>query len=75
MGKEFHQHIYEHVQLMMEQKTISPEDMDLLLFTDDVDEVVAHIKKYKDDAEIFKTQSTKKAWWIFGEEKPDAKAS
>jgi len=75
MGKEFHQNIYDHIERMMAEKTISPEDMDLLLFTDDVDEVVAHIKKYKDDAEIFKMQSPKKAWWIFGEQKPEAKAS
>ncbi|RZK21051.1 MAG: LOG family protein, partial [Flavobacterium sp.] len=75
MGKEFHQDIYDHIERMMAEKTISPEDMDLLLFTDDVEEVVAHIKKYKDDAEIFKMQSPKKAWWIFGEQKPEAKAS
>jgi uncharacterized protein (TIGR00730 family) len=75
MGKDFHQDIYLHIQKMMQERTISPEDMDLLLFTDDVNEVVDHIRKYKEQAPIFKIKSPKKAWWIFGEEKPEAKAS
>lgn len=75
MGKEFHKDVYSHIQRMLEEKTISPEDMDLLLFTDDVDEVVAHIRKYKETAPIFKLKSPQKAWWIFGEEKPESKAS
>lgn len=73
MGKAFHKEIYAHIQVMMEEKTISPEDMDLLLFTDDIDEVVAHIKKYKETSPVFKTQKPKKAWWLFGEQKPKIK--
>ncbi len=69
MGVEFHQHIYEHVQRMIEEKTISLADMDLLLFTDDIEEVVSHIKKYKHSAPE-KIKEPRKAWWIFGEQKP-----
>jgi hypothetical protein len=74
MGKAFHAHIYEHVQRMLEEKTISPEDMELLLFTDDVAEVVAHIHKFKDNAPLLKLRTAQKAWRILGEQKPKQKA-
>lgn len=74
MGTAFHQHIYEHVQLMIVEKTISQEDMDLLLFTDDIQEAVDHIRKYKETTVAIKLNAPKKAWWIFGEERPSAKA-
>ncbi|VTP98685.1 LOG family protein [Sphingobacterium daejeonense] len=38
MGMDFHQNIKEHVDRMIIEKTISPEDQDLLLFTDDIQE-------------------------------------
>ncbi|WP_199118843.1 TIGR00730 family Rossman fold protein [Pedobacter sp. ASV28] len=72
MGKEFHKEIYLHIEKMLEERTISPEDMDLLLFTDDIEEVVDHIKKYKDNAPGVKVQAPKKAWWILGEKKVEA---
>ncbi len=72
MGKEFHHDIYTHIEKMTAEGTISPQDMDLLLFSDDIDEVVAHIKKYKETAPIFKLDSPKTAWWIFGEQKKKA---
>lgn len=72
MGKEFHHDIYTHIEKMMAEGTISPQDMDLLLFSDDIDEVVAHIRKYKETAPIFKLDPPKTAWWIFGEEKTKA---
>ena len=43
-GKEFHQHVSEHVELMIREKTISPEDKKLFLVTDDVAEAVEHIR-------------------------------
>ncbi len=72
MGKEFHHDIYTHIQKMKEEKTISPEDMDLLLFTDDIAEVVSHIRKYKETAPAFKLKPADKAFWIFGETKTKA---
>ena len=49
---------------MAENGTISPEDMDLLLFTDDMDEALAHIRKYI--AERYKVVKRKKpVWWLF----------
>lgn len=73
MGKAFHQHIHAHIQVMMEEGTISPEDMDLILFTDDVQEVVAHIHKFRDSAPILKMRTAQKAWKFLGEQKPKVK--
>lgn len=46
MGTEFHRHIYQHILLMAEIGTISKEDLNLFLLTDDVDEMEAHLRKY-----------------------------
>jgi uncharacterized protein (TIGR00730 family) len=46
MAKEYHRFIYDHIQLMLEQKTISPEDLELFKFTDSIEEAMAHIQKY-----------------------------
>jgi len=46
MGKEYHKVLYEHIKLMIREKTISPKDIDLFLFTDSVEEAIAHIEKH-----------------------------
>lgn len=46
MGKEYHKVLYEHIQLMIKEKTISPKDIELFLFTDSVEEAMAHIEKH-----------------------------
>lgn len=46
MGIDFHQDIYNHIERMVEEKTISEEDKELFLFTDDVATAVQHIAKY-----------------------------
>lgn len=46
MGKEFHSHLYGHIQKMIEEKTISSQDKDLFLFTDSVEEAMDHMEKY-----------------------------
>ncbi len=64
MGTEFYQPLREFLKHMAENGTISPEDMDLLLFTDDMDEALAHIRKYI--AERYKVVKRKKpVWWLF----------
>ncbi|MCT1531417.1 TIGR00730 family Rossman fold protein [Sphingobacterium daejeonense] len=68
MGMDFHQNIKEHVDRMIIEKTISPEDQDLLLFTDDIQEAAAHILKYADTNKIIKLQDPKPSW-ILGEKK------
>lgn len=43
--KEFHKNILEHNAHMVEQGTISPEDLDLFLVTDSIEEAVEYIKE------------------------------
>lgn len=63
-NKEYHKHIIEHVNLMVEEGTISPEDPDLCLFTDSVDEVINYLKIHSIDK--FGLQyAEKKKWWLF----------
>jgi hypothetical protein len=42
--KEFHQHLIEYIKNLEVQKTISPGDIDLLFFTDEIDDAVDYIK-------------------------------
>lgn len=46
MGKEYHKDLYAHIQGMVKNKTISGTDTDLFLYTDSVEEAIAHINKY-----------------------------
>lgn len=39
-GKEYHQEVMQHVELLIKEGTISPGDIDLITYTDDMDEVV-----------------------------------
>ncbi len=44
-GKEFFQPLVEHMKWMAKEGTISKEDLDLMLITDDVDEAMEYIQK------------------------------
>jgi uncharacterized protein (TIGR00730 family) len=46
MGKEYYYELYDFLEEMVRQKTISPEDLDLLMLTDSVEEAMAHIEKH-----------------------------
>ncbi len=46
MGTEYHKDLYEHIQGMVKNKAIAETDPQLFLFTDSVQEAVAHIRKY-----------------------------
>lgn len=62
-GKEFYQDLMVAIEDMAEKGTISKEDMDLVLFTDDMDEAMQHISKY-----ITSNYKIKKRWrvpWLF----------
>lgn len=65
---EYHKDIIEHIEKMKLEGTISPEDLDLCLFTDSVEEAIRHLKvksinkfklKYEDPASRF--------GWLFGD--------
>ena len=46
MGTEYHAELMRHIQRMIKEKTISADDVRLFLFTDSVEEAVAHIRKH-----------------------------
>jgi uncharacterized protein (TIGR00730 family) len=62
-GKTFYKELWEAMQDMAVRGTISKEDMDLVLLTDDVEEAMNHITKYI--RTNFKIRPRKKMWWLF----------
>jgi uncharacterized protein (TIGR00730 family) len=67
MDREFHKHVIAHIDLMKAEGTISPEDNQLFIFTDDVEEAVAYIqnntiKRYNLRPE---TQKVRPFKWLF----------
>lgn len=75
MGVDFHQDIISHVNRMIAERTISEEDMDLLLFSDDVQEVVEHIRKYAEQSPGIKLDPPRKTTWMLGEKSIKSVAS
>jgi uncharacterized protein (TIGR00730 family) len=68
MGIDFYKDLRKHIHTMAEQNTISNEDIELILFTDDVDEAVEHIHQYaKSTFEIKKKTKKHKPFWFLGE--------
>lgn len=46
MGKDYYYEMYDFLEEMVRQKTISPEDLNLLMMTDSVEEAMAHIEQH-----------------------------
>lgn len=46
IGTEYHQHMMKHVEYMIEQGTISKEDLKLIYVTDSIDEAVKYIEEH-----------------------------
>lgn len=62
-GKDYYKSLMNMIEFMSGEGTISPEDMQLVLLTDDIDEAVQHISKYIKTNYTIKKR--KKAWWLF----------
>lgn len=66
MGQDFYKPMQEYLKFMVEQGTISPEDLDLVLFTDDPAEATAHIGRYlSENYRIKKRKLNFPLWWLF----------
>jgi uncharacterized protein (TIGR00730 family) len=63
MGKEYHEPLMHWMEHMIEAGTISLEDRDFVLFTDDCDEAIDHISKYV--RENFVVKPRRRKWWLF----------
>lgn len=61
-GKEFYKPLMEMIEWMVDQGTISKEDLSLLLLTDDEDEAMHHIQTYVQGN--YKVKRRKLFWWL-----------
>jgi len=68
MDTKFHQDIRDHIEVMRIQKTISEEDLELILFTDSIEDVIDHISHYATNDLKLKLTESLKPLWILGEE-------
>lgn len=62
-GKEYYKELVEAMNDMAVKGTISKEDMNLVLVTDDMDEAINHIKQYI--TANYKIRPRRKLWWLF----------
>ena len=62
-GKEFYKELWESMHDMAKRGTISEEDLNLVLFTDDVNEAIDHIRKYI--TTNYKIKPRNRFWWLF----------
>jgi uncharacterized protein (TIGR00730 family) len=67
MGKGYHIELERHIERMVTEQTISPEDAELYLFTDSITEAVAHITKHVLMKYGFKKRKITKPLGILGE--------
>jgi uncharacterized protein (TIGR00730 family) len=64
VGKDYYGKLWEYIEFMVEQGTISPKDLQLLKLTDDLDEAMHHIRTYvQSNYKI--TKRKKPLWWLF----------
>ena len=64
--KVYHKELIDHIDLMKEKGTISPKDLDLCLFTDSVEEAIAHIRKNAiEKFDLKHEKPRRKFWWLF----------
>ena len=61
-GNEFYKDLEELMGDMVKAKTIDPEDLQLVLITDSVDEAMEHIHKYI--TTNYKVRPRKRLWWL-----------
>ncbi len=61
-GKEYYRELWEAMGDMAVRGTISKEDLDLVLYTDSIDEAMEHILKYI--AANYKVVPRKRRWWL-----------
>jgi uncharacterized protein (TIGR00730 family) len=65
-NKEYHKDLMEHIEMMKQKGTISPEDLKLCLFTDSVEEAVKHLQEHSINKFGLKAeQERKKIKWLF----------
>ena len=61
-GKDYYKDLMETIEAMAKHGTISTEDMQLVLLTDDIDEAIQHIRTYI--TTNYKIRPRKRLWWL-----------
>lgn len=61
-GKEFYRPLMQNIEWMVQQGTVSKEDMNLVLLTDSVEEAMQHIRTYI--SANYKIKPRKRLWWL-----------
>ena len=61
-GKDYYKDLMETIEAMAKHGTISTEDMQLVLLTDDIDEAIQHIRTYI--TANYKIRPRKRLWWL-----------
>ncbi len=67
-GKKYHEELYEHLQVMVENGSIDKKDLELFFMTDSIEEMVAHLEVYSVKKFGLKRKAYK-AKWFLGEKK------
>jgi predicted Rossmann-fold nucleotide-binding protein len=62
IGKEYHEPLIDWMEHMIAAGTISAQDRDCILLTDDCDEAIEHIRKY---VSSYGVTPKKRFWWLF----------
>jgi uncharacterized protein (TIGR00730 family) len=62
-GKSYYKDLWEMIEHMMEKGTISPQDLSLVLLTDDIDEAMQHIRTFI--RKNYKVKPRKRQPWLF----------
>jgi len=62
-GKSYYKELWEYIEFMAEQDTISREDLSLVLLTDSVDEAMDHIRHYI--KANYSIKPRRRLWWLF----------
>ncbi|MDE3248629.1 MAG: TIGR00730 family Rossman fold protein [Bacteroidota bacterium] len=62
-GVSYYQPLMDYMKKMADEKTISPEDLDLVLLTDSAAEAMDHIRKYI--TTNYKIKPRRRLWWLF----------
>jgi uncharacterized protein (TIGR00730 family) len=62
-GKEYFQPLMDYIKFMAKEGTISPEDMKLVLLTDDMDQAMTHIQTYVQSN--YQVKKRRRLWWLF----------
>lgn len=60
----YHKELCQHIQIMAQNESISPEDMKLLFVTDSVEELISHIEQYAIKKFGLIKNQVKPKWWL-----------